>query len=539
LLDSNLIHLQEKARPGRRQLLVSSGILIVSRCIVAAAGFVVVVFIAARFGAGVDTDAYFMARLIPVGIWIVLGYALNLSLIPTYMHTLAQDGKEAAAKLASDFLRLTLLVSLTLAVAYMLFADQIIKVVAPGFSSEAQVLTVTLTQIMAFAMVFLGLYGVIDSILNASHRYILSALGSLWRPIGAIAGVLVLANFWQMRGVAIGILMGTALQFATVVPGMRGKLVLKTISVDLRNPRLKETLKRLVLVLLVVGAGQINNIVDRVFASLAGKAAVSVFGFGQALIIVFPVLVAMPVYKVLYPEMLRLVATSDKEKLKQLFSWNIFLVAFITIPITASLICFSVPATELAFQHGRFSALAIEQTSDVIMYLSLTLCPTISCILATYYFLATSRTKMLLQLMGVSIALNAVMAYGLMCLMGVAGVALSNSLGAMVRLGIILVFLRKAIGGFGGVRLIRPLVKIGAATTLTVMVIYLGARWLATAVKLNGILDHIVAGTGFALAGLVIYVGLNGLFRNEQMLVLITTLKKHVKLRRLVETQVS
>ena len=536
-MNDDLIQLTDSARPARGHLLVSSGILIVSRCIVAIAGFAVTVFIAARFGADVETDAYFMARLIPVGVWIVICHALNVSLIPPYMRTFTEDGKEAAARLASDFLSLTLWISLAFALVYIFFANQIIRVLAPGFSADTQQLAVTLTQIMAFAMVFLGLYGVIDSILNAGHRYILSSLGSLWRPIGAIIGILVLSSFWHMEGVAIGVLVGVGMQFATVVPGMRGKLTRKTIFPDFNNPRLKETFQRLALVLLVVGSGQVNHIVDRVVVSLAGKGAVSAFGFGQALIIVFPVLVAMPVYKVLYPEMLRLVATNDKEKLRQLFYWNIFLVAFITIPITAAFICFSVPVAELAFQHGRFSAVAVAQTADVIMYLSLNLCPTISSILIIYYFLATRRTKLLLQLMSVSIVLNAGLAYGLMCLMGVGGVALSSSLGAIVRLGIILVFLRKAIGGLGVARLIRPLVKLGVATILTVTVIYFMGRWLATTVNLNGVLEQIIAGSGLALAGLVIYVGLNGLLRNEQMLALMTALKKRMKSRGLVETQ--
>ena len=83
-MNDDLIQLTDSARPARGNLLVSSGILIVSRCIVAIAGFAVTVFIAARFGADVETDAYFMARLIPVGVWIVICHALNVSLIPPY-----------------------------------------------------------------------------------------------------------------------------------------------------------------------------------------------------------------------------------------------------------------------------------------------------------------------------------------------------------------------------------------------------------------------------------------------------------------------
>jgi putative peptidoglycan lipid II flippase len=471
------------------------------------------VFIAARFGADVETDAYFVARLIPVGLWIVLGNALNVSFIPAYMRTLAEDDKDAAARLANDFLSLTLWISLILALAYIFFADRIIPVLAPGFPADTQRLTVTLTQIMAFVMVFLGLYGVLDSILNAGHRYILSALSSLWRPIGALVGVLVLADFWQMPGVAIGVLLGAALQFATVVPGMRGKLARKTISIDLRNPRLKEALKRVAIVLIVVATGQINYVVDRVIASLAGEGAVSVFGFGFALVSVFPVLVAMPVYKVLYPVMLRLVAAVDQERLRELFSWNIFFVAFITFPITALLMCFPIPVTELAFQHGHFSAMAVTQTADVIMFLSLALCPTISSILATYYFLATSRTKLLLLLMVVSIALNAGLGYGLMHMMGVAGVALSSSVGAMVRLGILLVFLRKAIGGLDGARMIGALTKLAVATVLTGTVLHFIPCWLPNVV---GTLGPIVAGSGLAVVGLAMYLSLNVLFRNEQ-----------------------
>lgn len=530
MLNTDSIPLTQQARITRRHLVLSSGILVVSRCLVAVAGFVVTVIIAARFGADVETDAYFVARLIPVGLWIALGNALNVSFIPAYKRTLTEDGKGAAARLASDFLNLILWISLALALAYIFFADRIIPVLAPGFPADTQRLAVTLAQIMACAMVFLGLYGVLDSILNAGHRYILSALGSLWRPIGALVGVLILADFWQMPGVAIGVLVGAALQFVTVVPGMKGKLARKFISVDLRNPRLKEALKRLAIVLLVVGTGQINYIVDRAIASLAGEGAVSVFGFGSALISVFPLLVAMPVYKVLYPEMLHLVAAADREKLRELFSWNLFLVALITFPITAAFICFSIPATELAFQHGRFSAVAVAQTATVIMFLSTTLYPTISCILATYYFLATNRARLLLYLMVLSILLNAGTGYVLMLIMGVAGVALSSSLGAMVRLGIILVFLGKAIGGLGGARLISPLAKVAVAAALTGTTLHFAARWLVTVINSSGTCGQIVQGSGFAIVGLAMYLSLNALLGNDQMLVLVKMVKNNFKI---------
>jgi putative peptidoglycan lipid II flippase len=378
---------------------------------------------------------------------------------------------------------------------------------------------------MGFAMVFLGLYGVLDSILNAHHRYILSALASLWRVIGAFVGVLILADFWHMPGVAIGLLAGTALQCIFVLPGLRGRLVWKTLSVDLRNPRLKESLKRLAIVSLVIGTGQINQVIERLIASLAGEGAVSSYGYGFSLITLLPLLLAMPVYKVLYPEMLRLMAAAEREKLRMLFSRNLFLVAFVAFPITAGFISFSTPVTELVFLRGRFSAGAAVQTADVIRFLSLTLFPSVAIILVAFYFLAAHRVRLLWILTVVSVTLNAVLGFGLMHLMGV---ALASSLGAMVRLGILLAFLSGALGGFGGGPLVRPITKLMIAAVVAGIFAYHTAQWLAALIDLSKILNQILGYGAVAAAGFMVYLGVNLLLGNEGLLTMISLVKRNL-----------
>ena len=79
-------------RRTRKHLVLSAGLLIVCRCVIAAGGVVTIVLIAARFGARTETDAYFIGRLIPVGLWMAFGRAFRLSFIPVYTRTLNNDG---------------------------------------------------------------------------------------------------------------------------------------------------------------------------------------------------------------------------------------------------------------------------------------------------------------------------------------------------------------------------------------------------------------------------------------------------------------
>jgi len=510
-----------------RRLVFSSGIVLTARCLLALGGVVAAVLIAGRFGAGQESDAYFTARLIPVVFSMSLGTAFNLAFLPVYTQTLHEQGERAAARLAGDFRNLTLGVSLAAAVAYVLLADWIVALLAPGFSADAQRLTVTLTRIMAASIVFVNLYAVMDSVLNSGHRYAVSSLASLCLPAGTLVGILVLDGVFamQMAGVAAGVLAGAAIQFLVVTPSVRDKFHGLPSLAGLRSPQLHAVLRQFTALMFVIGASQVNLAVNRMIASLVGEGAVSAFGFAFVLIGLAPALVAMPVFKVLYPELLHFVAAGDRAALRRLFQTNLFVIAFLTFPLVMIFASFATPIVGLTFQYGQFDALAGERTADVIRYLSISLWPSVTSILVNYYFCATGRASLPARVGVVLVGVNAALAYTLMRVMDVGGIALANSLVALVNLAVMGVLLSRDLGGLGLRSLVGPLGKTAAAAVCAGLALSYSGDWLAPAVDLRTVFHKVAAYGGLVAASLGIYFAVNLLLRNRKMLELAAVIR--------------
>ena len=502
--------------PSSRHLFLSSCFLIACKCLVALIGFVATVLIGVRFGRRSRRTPFSWPGRFPCR-WSSASWAPLI--YPSYRSTpaLAEGDEAGARRLAGDLLYLVGGIALIASAIYVLLAPSIVAVLAPGLSEHTQQMTVRLTRIMAFSMVGAGLYGVLDSILNADHRYYLSALGSLWLPLGTFLGVLVLSYPWSIEGVAMGTLSGAVLQGVTLLPGVRGRLDWRPRAVGFGDPRLQEVLKPLGVGAVLLGIWYVNESVGRFFASFCGGGAVSSLAFGYTLVAVVPLLVAFPLYKVLYPAIVRFTQADDKGSLARLFSWNYFIVAFATFPVTALLAVLSVPITAMVFRYGRFSDAAVAETARVVLWMSFSLWSSTAAIPLVFYLFVARRFALILKIALLLVLLHAVLAYLFMRGMGVAGIALSSSLVTVVRLGVMVHLVRRLIGTTGFGEMALPTVKLAVAAVLAAAGTYAAAHWAAAALGGDSTASRVLVLGGLAFASLMLYLMLSLLLCGKRL----------------------
>ncbi|MEE8450751.1 MAG: lipid II flippase MurJ, partial [Thermoguttaceae bacterium] len=290
-------------------------------------------------------------------------------------------------------------------------------------------------------------------------------------------------------------------------------------------PVLRRAVKDLGLTILILAASQVTVAVDRLFATLLGEGEVSSLSLGFVLIGLVPFLVAAPVYKVMYPELIRLVAANRHEALRKCLSGNLLLVAFLTFPVAAGLAIFSGTITELVFLYGRFSETAASQTAEVIFYLALGLPAGVGVILVFYYFLLTRQAMLLLKVLAVAILANTLLDWVLMSLMGIGGIALTSSLIALIRTWALTLLAARMLGGpiFAGLGV--PVGKLLAATLLAGLTMYGTAR-LFDRVVIAGTAAQIgILATAVAL-GATVYLAANHMLRNEQLRQLLVRIRQ-------------
>ena len=122
------------------------------------------------YGTGNVANAFFAATRIPTQlIDIVLGSAIVSIFVPIFNEVLQKKGKDNANEFASNFINVISIISTGIAILGIIFAPQVVNLLAGGFSGETYNLTVELIKItfpmiiftaIAFSLVgFLQSYG--------------------------------------------------------------------------------------------------------------------------------------------------------------------------------------------------------------------------------------------------------------------------------------------------------------------------------------------------------------------------------------------
>ena len=175
-------------------------------------GFAREAIIAAYFGASETADVFFVANMIPTLLYTVIGITIYSGIIPIYMEEMKKSQKKAD-EMMSVLGTLFIMFALFITVISFVFSDQLVKIVAPGFSTEQLETTSLLTKIMLPSICFLALTTIATGVLNSHKRFIAPAFTGTAQNIIIIISTFILAESYGVVGLAIGVLLGSVFQF--------------------------------------------------------------------------------------------------------------------------------------------------------------------------------------------------------------------------------------------------------------------------------------------------------------------------------------
>src|SRR5579863_10475547 len=181
---------------------------------------------AALFGGGRIMAAFTIAFRIPNLLRDLFAEgSLSTAFVTTFSKTVATEGEAAAWRLANKVATLTAVFLSAITVLGIVFAPVLVEVLAPGFTGEKAVLTVTLTRVMYPFILLVSLAALVMGMLNARNVFGVPAMASSFFNLGSIiAGVLL--GYWldphfgerAILGLAVGTLIGGALQLTVQLP---------------------------------------------------------------------------------------------------------------------------------------------------------------------------------------------------------------------------------------------------------------------------------------------------------------------------------
>ena len=488
-----------------KALVTVSGMTLISRIL----GFVRDVAIARVFGAGLATDAFFVAFKIPNLLRRLFAEgAFSQAFVPILAEYRNQRG-ETDTRLLVD--HVSALLALALFVVTLIgvgFAPYIIYIGAPGFAEipEKFDLTVSLLRITFPYILFISLVALAGGILNTYSRFSVPAFTPVLLNLSFIVFALWLAPYFDppVSALAWAVIAGGALQLAFQVPFLARLEFLPRFRLDLKDSGVWRIVRQMGPAVFGVSIGQVSLLINMVFASFLVTGSVSWLYYADRLM-EFPTgLLGVALGTILLPGLSRYHATRSVGEYSKLLDWGLRLTLVLALPAAAALALLAVPLTATLFHYGAFSANDVYATRNAVIAYSVGLTGLILVKVLAPGFYAQQDIKTPVKIAVVTLAATQAMNLVLIWPLKHAGLALAIGLGACLNAALLYRGLRRR-----GIYLPQPgwpvfLFKVLIAIYVMAAVLWLTMgtppEWLA-----SGALQRALRLAGVVTAGAASY----------------------------------
>lgn len=467
--------------PEKKEIVRAAGILGFATILSRILGMVRDMVVSRLFGAGMATDAFFGAFMIPnlLRRFFAEG-ALTAAFVPIFSEWREKHGDDGARDLANICFTLLTIVMATITLLGILFSPLIVHLFFPGFSAVPgkMELTITLNRLLFPYIFFISLVALCMGILNTLRHFFTPAISTVFLNLAMIASALLLHRRFEVPilSLAIGVLIGGLLQLLLQLPVLWKKGYPLKLNFNFHHPALKRITLLMLPALFGVGVYYLNITVSNILASLLPQGSVSYLYYAQRLF-EFPLGVfVVSVAQAVLPSMSRQAANEDFAGVRDSLNFGLRLTLFITIPATFGLMLCAVPLFSLLFMGGAFSYGEVRGAGEALLYYALGLSSValIRVLAPAFYALKDTSTPVITAL--VAFFVNLLFSLLLMGPLLHAGLALATTLAAGVNMILLLWFLRRRLGPFGG----RAVFLTAAKALVAALPMALLVRWLLT-----------------------------------------------------------
>jgi len=346
-----------------RALATVSSMTLLSRIL----GFVRDFVIARTFGAGMATDAFFVAFRLPNLLRRMFAEgAFSQAFVPILAEYKNRQGPEETHQLVSRVATALALAVTAVAAIGIVAAPLIIWISAPGFADEPDkfALTVELTRITFPYILFMALVALAGGVLNSWSRFAIPAFTPVLLNLSFIGMALFAAPWFDppVLALAWAVFIGGILQLALQLRPLARIGLLPRFDLNLSDPGVRRIARLMLPAMLGVSVSQVSLIINTIFASFLESGSVSWLYYADRLM-EFPAgLLGAALGTILLPSLSKLHADEQPEAFSSLLDWGLRLTLMLTLPAALALALLAVPLLSTLFQHGAFTVTDVQQT---------------------------------------------------------------------------------------------------------------------------------------------------------------------------------
>ncbi len=493
---------------------------------------------AALFGGGAAMDAFTAAFRIPNLLRDLFAEgALSTAFVTTFSKTIALRDDAAAWRLANKVATLTLVVLGSICVLGMVFSAQLVELLAPGFDADKAALTATLTRIMFPFIVLVSMAALVMGMLNAKSVFGVPAMASSFFNIGSIVGGVSLGWLFDphfgpkaLIGLAIGTLLGGALQFAVQLPPLARLGFRYRPDFQWRDPGVGAILRLMGPSVIAASTTQFNVLVNSMFASTLGDGAIFWLAIAFRLMQLPLGLFGVALGTVTLPLLSRLVVSGHMEGFRAELARALRLMFLLTVPSTIGLMLLADPIISVLYQHGKFAAHEAAEAGGALRCYAIGLAgyAALKVLVNAFYALDRRKTPMFVSFFAVLLNLVFNWIFTFQLHWGHLGLAFSTGLVASCNFLVLYVLMVRELQGLEMARMFVLLGKTLLAGAALAAVCAAANHWLLAdwatqsfLVKAGALgVTIVAAGLAFAICGAAL--------RIQELNELLTTIKRRL-----------
>ena len=428
-----------------RTLMAVSSLTMVSRVL----GYVRDFFIARAFGAGLLTDAFFVAFRIPNLLRRLFAEgAFSQAFVPILAEYKNRSTPQDTRSLVDAIGTILFLALVAAAALGVVLAPLIVYVTAPGFVDEPEkfAVTVQLLRITFPYIVFISLVALSAGILNTWNRFAVPAITPALLNVAFIVGAAFFAGYFDppILVLAWAVFAGGVLQLAFQVPFLLKMKLLPRWRLDFSHPGVRRVLLLMAPAAFGVSVSQVSLVLNQIFASFLPTGSVSWLYYADRLMELPARVLGVAVGTILLPSLSKYHANANLAEYSRLLDWGLRITVLLAVPAAVALAVMALPLIAMLFQYGRFTVEDAWMTRQALVAYSLGLVGMILVKILAPGFYARQNVRTPVKIGLVTLAATQLMNLALVGPLRHAGLALAIGLGACLNAGLLYFYLRRS-----------------------------------------------------------------------------------------------
>lgn len=450
-------------------------------------------------------DAFRIASRLPeLAFQLLVIGALSAAFIPVFSKYLRKDEKEAY-EISSSIINLVLLLFGVISVVIFFNAERFISLITSvQFSTNQIALAANLTRVMLVAQFFFAISNFLTGMIQSHQRFLIPALAPLAHNLGIIAGIILFMPYFGIYAAAFGIVLGSFLHLIFQIPLARKLGFSYKWTLQLKNPGIKEMMRLIPPRTLTISINQLEYFATGFFATAMTAGSLTLLEIAQRLMSAPIRIFAVPIGQASLPFLAKESVDQKMEEFKTMIVKSLHKILYLTLPASVLLLILRIPLVRILYGAKTFPWEATLLTGKAVAILSLSIFAQSAHHIISRSFYALEDTKTPFRLASLSMIVNICIAYitTFVLKLDIVGIAWALTISSIFHFITLLCALSKKVGGFDMKNFLEPITKMGIASLITGLFL-----WVPMQLLDQFVLDTTRVIPLLILTGVVIIIG--------------------------------